>query len=69
MECAARLGITAERVRVEYVRIAFRYPTGLGLGRGIAPKSPSDLGNAEAAAICEIASGTRPVSAAQYSLG
>jgi phage terminase small subunit len=60
-ECAARLGITVERVLIEYARIAFadiRQVLTWGAD-GIALKPPDDLGDAEAAAICEIVPGTR----------
>lgn len=60
-ERAARLGITVERVLVEYARIAFadiRQILTWGPD-GVALKPPDELGAAEAAAICEIAPGAR----------
>ena len=60
--CAARLGITVERVLVEYARIAFADIRQVMTWRpdGIELKSPDGLGDTETAAICEIAPGTRP---------
>src|SRR4051812_16772633 len=61
-EQAARLGITVERVLVEYARIAFadiRQVLTWGPD-GIVLKPPDGLGDAEAAAICEIAPARGP---------
>jgi phage terminase small subunit len=61
-ECAARLGVSVERVLIEYARIAFadiRQVLTWG-PEGVVLKPPDELGSAEAAAICEIAPGARP---------
>jgi hypothetical protein len=58
---AARLGITVERVLLEYARIAFadiRRVVTWGPD-GVVLKPPDQLGDAEAAAICEIVPGPR----------
>jgi hypothetical protein len=60
-ENAARLGITVERVLAEYARIAFadiRQVLTWGPD-GVVLKPPDELGDTEAAAICEIAPGAR----------
>jgi phage terminase small subunit len=59
---AAGLGITADRVLIEYARIAFadlRLITAWG-PEGLTLKPSEELGEAEAAAICEIVPGARP---------
>jgi phage terminase small subunit len=61
-ENAARRGITVERVLREYARIAFadmRQVLTWG-PEGVVLKPPDGLGDAAAAAICEIAPGARP---------
>ena len=59
MERAARLGITADRVLIEYARIAFadlRHIVDWGPG-GVVIKPPDEISDGDAAAISEIAPG------------